>query len=424
MTFSKRIFLIAIVAVVVLAGGWMLYVHAQGEKPQNPNAASGDSEVPAAAIAVVRQLPAVSTITVPGVFQAYQDIDVHAKVSGYVKKINVDIGDIVHTGEVLAVLEVPELQAQVQAAQAATVRDQAEVERSKNDVARAKALHSALHEEYKRLMNAAATRPGLVAQQELDDAQAKDLSAEAQIDAAKSNHDAALEKLSGDRSELQRYQALFAYTFIRAPFNGVVTFRYADTGALLAAGTSESQSAMPLVRLAQSELLRLRMPVPESAADYMHVGGEATVQVQATGESIHTKIVRFTRSMDRNTRTMLTEVDLPNNDLHLAPGMYASTTFPLQNHDHALSVPIDAIVEGDNPYVLVLDANNRVMKRSVVLGIQGPNRYEILHGVREGDRVIVGNQSNYQPGELVAPSPIDSNLIEFKQTQHVQGSGK
>ncbi len=429
MNFSKRTVGIVIVAalVVIAAISWHLHYNTQppeASAASNRSSNSDDAGIPSAAVAVVRQLPAVSSLTVPGVFQAYQDIDVHAKVSGYVKKINVDIGDIGHTGEVLAVLEVPELQAQVQAAKAATIRDQAEVARSKNDVARAVALHSALHEEYKRLKNAAATRPGLIAQQELDDAQAKDLSGESQIDAAKSNHDAALEKLAGDQSELQRYQALFAYTFIRAPFNGVVTYRYADTGSLLAAGTSESQSAMPLVRLAQSEVLRLRMPVPESAADYMHVGGEATLQVQATGELIHTKIVRFTRSMNRNTHTMLTEVDVPNKDLHLSPGMYADATFPLKNHDHALSVPIDAIVEGDDPYVLALDATNHVIKRSVVLGIQGPNRYEIRQGVQEGERVIAGNQSNYEPGELVDPSPIDTNLIEFKQTQHGQGSEK
>lgn len=417
---SKRKFLIAIVVIVLLAGFWIW--HDRSKENAASQAANG-SGAPSAAVAVVRRLPAVSRITVPGVFQAYQDILVHAKVSGYVKKINVDIGDMVHTGEVLAVLEVPELKAQVQAAQAAVTRDRDEVRRTQNDVSRAKALHSALHAEYIRLEGAAATRPGLIAQQELDDAQAKDLSAEAQVDAAKSGHDAAQEKLSEDQSELQHYQALFAYTFVRAPFDGVVTFRYADTGALLAAGTSESQSAMPLVRLAQSGLLRLRMPVPESAANYMRIGGPATVQVQATGELIHTKIVRFTRSMDRNTRTMLTEVDIPNKNLHLSPGMYANTTFPLVNHDNALSVPIDAIVEGDNPYVLALDDQNHVVKRSVVLGIQGPNRYEIVSGVNEGDRVIVGNQASYQPGEVVAPSATDTNLIEFKQTQSATQEG-
>ena len=414
MNIFKRKSVLILLAAILLVGFWILRKRSE----EANHKANGDRvSAPTAAVVVVRHLPAISSITVPGVFQAYQDILVHAKVSGYVKRINVDIGDIVHTGEVLAVLEVPELRAQVDAAQAAVVHDRAEVRRTQNDVARAKAIHAALHSEYIRLAGAAATQPGLIAQQELDDAQAKDLSSEAQIDAARSSHDAAQEKLSEDQSELQHYQALFAYTFVRAPFNGVVTFRYADTGALLAAGTDESKSAMPLVRLAQSGLLRLRMPVPESAANYMHIGGSATVLVQATGERIHTKIVRFTRSMDRNTRTMLTEVDIPNKDLHLSPGMYANTTFPLIDHSDALSLPIDAIVEGDHPYVLALDATNHVVKRSVVLGVQGPNRFEVISGVNEGDRVIVGNQSNFQPGELVTPSPTDTNLIEFKQTQ-------
>lgn len=414
----RRNFLI--VAVIVLIFGYW-YWHVREEKAKAHAVAATDGQRISAAVAVVRMQPAITYVTLPGVFQAYQDIMVLAKVSGYVKQINVDIGDVVHTGEVLAVLEVPELQAQVQAAQAATVRDKAEVERTRHDVSRAQAIHVALHAEYVRLSGAAATRPGLIAQQELDDAQAKDLSSEAQIDAAKSAYAAAIEHLNVDQSELQRYHALFAYTFVRAPFDGVVTFRYADTGALLAAGTSEDKSALPLVRLAQSGLLRLRMPVPESDADLMHVGGPATVQVQATGELIHTKIVRFTRSLDRNTRTMLTEVDIPNRDLHLSPGMYANTTFPLESHNDALSVPIEAVVEGDNPYVLEVDNNDRVVKKSVVLGIQGPNRFEIVKGVNEGDRVIVGNQANFQPGQLVTPSPTDTNLIEFKQTTGSQG---
>ena len=420
MSTSKRKPLLILFAAILLVGAWFWHKHAEDAKQK---ARAERVSAPTAAVVVVRRLPAISTITVPGIFQAYQDILVHAKVSGYVKNINVDIGDIVHTGEVLAVLEVPELQAQVDAAKAAVVRDRSEVRRTQNDVDRAKAIHSALHAESVRLVGAAATRPGLIAQQELDDAQAKDLSSQAQIDAARSGHDAALEKLTEDQAELQHYQALFAYTFVRAPFDGVVTFRYADTGALLAAGTDESKSAMPLVRLAQSGLLRLRMPVPESVANYMRIGGPATVVVQATGERIHTKIVRFTRSMDRNTRTMLTEVDIPNKDLHLSPGMYANTTFPLIDHSDALSLPIDAIVEGDHPYVLALDDTNHIVKRSVVLGVQGPNRFEVLSGIQEGDRVIVGNQANFQPGELVSPSPTDTDLVEFKQTDSTTKGG-
>ena len=414
MSRSKRAVLIVVLVVVVICASWFFYRRHSGGT--QATARSSQNQPPNVAVAVVRHAPAGSSITVPGVFQAYQDILVHAKVSGYVKKINVDIGDRVHTGEVLAVLEVPELNAQVQSAAAELARAQSQLQRTKNDVARAVAIHAALHSEYSRLQKAAADQAGLIAQQELDDAQAKNLSSEANIDAAKSAYAAAQGRLSADRADLARYRAMQAYSYVRAPFNGIVTFRYADTGALIAAGTSESTNAMPIVRLAQSEVLRLRMPVPGSDAEYMKIGGPAVVRVQSTGEIIHTKIVRFTRSLNRDTSTMLTEVDIPNGDLHLDPGMYASTTFPLQRNANAMVLPIDAIVEGDQPYVMVVNRQNRVVKQPVVLGIQGANFYQVVSGVNFGDRVIVGNQSDYQPGEKVTPSAVDMNLATFKQT--------
>lgn len=413
MKISKRT--VAIVAVVVIVVLVLWFRHPRSGDPAQQASVSRNQPAEAA-VATVRREGASSSVTVPGVFQAYQDILVHAKVSGYIQHIYVDIGDRVHTGEVLAVLEVPELNAQVQAAAARLSGDKFELQRTKNDVARAEAIHSALHSEYQRLKDAAAAQSGLIAQQELDDAQAKDLSSEANIDAAKSAYDAAKDKLNQDRADLSRYRAMQGYASVRAPFNGVVTYRYADTGSLIAAGTAESKNALPIVRLAQSDVLRLRMPVPASDADYMKIGGPAIVRVQATGETIHTKIVRFTRSLDRNTRTMLTEVDIPNPDLHLDPGMYASTTFPLKRNADALVVPIDGIVEGDQPYVLAVDANDRVVKKPVVLGIQGANFYQVISGVRVGDQVIVGNQSDYQPGQKVTPSPVDLNLATFKQT--------
>jgi RND family efflux transporter MFP subunit len=414
MSTSKRTIAIVAVAILIVFILWLAHSRSDGNRANAPR--TSRNRPAEAAVATVRLTPTSSSITVPGVFQAYQDILVHAEVSGYIQHIFVDIGDRVHTREVLAILEVPELNAQVKAAAAQLSGDRFELQRTKNNVARVEAVHSAVHAEYARLKNAAATQAGLIAQQELDDAQAKDLSSEANIDAAKSSYDAAEDKLSQDQAILDRYKAMQAYSYVRAPFNGVVTYRYADTGALIAAGTDETKSAMPIVRLAQNDLLRLRMPIPASDADYMEIGGPAVVQVQATGEIIHTKIVRFTRSLDRNTRTMLTEVDIPNKDFHLDPGMYATTTFPLKRNSRAMVVPIDGIVEGDQPYVLLVDANDRVVKRPVVLGIQGANFYQVVSGVNVGDRVIVGNQTDYQPGEKVSPSPVNLDLTTFKQT--------
>ncbi|MES2222965.1 MAG: efflux RND transporter periplasmic adaptor subunit [Acidobacteriota bacterium] len=414
MKISKRTGIIVISILIAICAGWA--IHSRGGSPGVSADSTSQNELPSAAVATVTRAPTDTSITVPGVFRAYQDVLVHAEVSGYIKSIFVDIGDRVHTGEVLAVLEVPELDAEVNAAEATVRRDKSEIERTRNDVARASAIHAAIHSGYARLKTAAASAPGLIAQQDLDNKQAQDLSSEAQIDAAKSAYAAAQEKVSEDEATLQRYKAMQAYSYVRAPFNGVVTFRYADTGALIAAGTDETKSAMPIVRLAQSEVLRLRMPVPASDVDYMHIGDPAVVQIQSTGETIHTKIVRFTRSLNQDTRTMLTEVDIPNKDLHLAPGMYANTTFHLRHDRNAMVVPIDAIAEGDQPYVLLVDNTDHVVKSPVVLGIQGPNFYQVVTGVQLGDRVIVGNLSEYQPGQKVMPSPVDLDLTTFSQT--------
>jgi RND family efflux transporter MFP subunit len=156
--------------------------------------------------------------------------------------------------------------------------------------------------------------------------------------------------------------------------------------------------------VAQSDLLRLRRPVPEADVPYIQIGGEVQVKVNSTGRSFVGKIIRFTRALDTNTRTMLTEVDLPNPNLVLSPGMYAETVIQLQQKSNARIVPFQAIVQnGDEAYVLVVNASNHVEKRNVTLGIQTANRAEITSGVQEGDRVIASGQGGYQNGELVAP---------------------
>ena len=149
-----------------------------------------------------------------------------------------------------------------------------------------------------RLQQAAATRPGLIAQQELDDAQAKDLSSQAQVDAAKSAMAAAQQHAEAARSDNQRVQALEDYTTVTAPIAGVVIWRYADTGALIQGGTNSNDQSLPIVRLSQSTLLRLRIPVPEDDVKYVHEGDQLQVRVDAINRSFTGKIVRFTRNVN------------------------------------------------------------------------------------------------------------------------------
>lgn len=372
--------------------------------------ASGCKEAPpaaaptAAAVVSVRRGSLASTLTVAGQFQAYQQVDLHAKVSGYIRSIKVDIGDLVHNGEVLATLEVPELADQLNGSQAEVQHSQSEIVRAQSEVAAAKATYSALHSEYTRLAEAAKEKPGLIAQQELDDAQSKDQQAEAQIGVAQATLVSTQQQLGVSKADSHRYQTLTNYEQIVAPFTGVVTMRYADTGSLIQAGTTSDTQSMPVVQVAQSDLLRLRMPVPEGDVPYIHQGGKVQVDVNATGRTFTGTIVRFTRSLDTNTRTMLTEVDVPNPTLVLSPGMYAETTIQLEQKSDALILPAQAVVQsGDQIYVLVVNAANQVEKRAVTLGIQTANQDEIASGLQEGERVIASGQTNYQAGETVSP---------------------
>lgn len=361
------------------------------------------SETTVASVSRVVRESLSSTLTVAGQFQPYQEVDLHAKVSGYIRRINVDIGDRVRTGQVIATLEIPELNAQLIGAQAQVRHSQSEIARAQNEVAAAESSHAALHAAYTRLEQAAKQRPGLIAEQELDDARAKDQDSEARINIAKSALEAAREQLGISRADSQRVQSLSDYSVVAAPFNGVITMRYADTGSLIQAGTASNTQAMPVVRVAQSDLLRLRIPVPEADVPYIQNGGQVQIKVQATGKIFLGKIVRFARALDPSTRTMLAEVDVPNPALALSPGMYAETVVSLQQRNNVLTIPIQAVVQGDSPYVLVLDATNHVRKSIVTLGIQGADKVEITSGLTDNELVIVSAQSNYQIGQLVRP---------------------
>ncbi len=352
---------------------------------------------------------AARALVVVGQFLPYQNVELHAKVAGYIKNIYVDIGDRVHTGEVLAVLEIPELVAQIDEAKAGVHHAEEEIERAKSEVLRAEADNVALHANAVRLVNTNKVQPGLIAQQELDDATAKDRASQARVDAAKSALAAAQQQLAVAQATLQHYNALYGYANIVAPYDGVVTWRFSDTGALVQAGTSEG-NALPVVTLAQSDLLRLRIPVPESVAAKVRIGDSADVEVQATGERFTGKVTRFTDALDPSTRTEQVEIDVPNPDYHLQPGMYANVSLLASTRKDVLTVPVEAIQRaGGKTNVLVLDGQDRVERREVQTGIEGSNSVEIVAGLREGENVIVGNLGSYQPGETVQPRPSTFN---------------
>ncbi len=367
--------------------------------------AASAATMPSARVAAAQRGDISHMLTLAGQFQSYQVVDVHPKVSGYMKRINVDIGDIVHQGETLAVLDVPELKAQLQESSFELKQSQEEISRAEHELKSAEAMYSAVHAQFVRLQQAAATRPGLIAQQELDDAEAKDLSSQAQVDAAKSAMAAAQQHAEAARSDNQRVQALEDYTTVTAPIAGVVVWRYADTGALIQGGTGSNDQSLPIVRLSESSLLRLRIPVPEDDVKYVHVGDQLQVRVDAINRSLTGKIVRFTRDVNFETRTMETEVDVDNKDLSIAPGMYANTALELASVRNVVTIPVEALVLNaqQQETVYVLGANNHIHIRSVQAGLQGSKLAEITSGLAPGDRVVIGGQDKYHEDEEVSP---------------------
>lgn len=380
------------------------------------NGPDAPASVPSARVAAAQRGDISRVLTMAGQFQPYQVVDVHPKVSGYMERINVDIGDIVHQGETLAVLQVPELKAELESAGFAMEQSKEEMTRAQHEIDRANAMYRAVHAEWVRLQQAAATRPGLIAQQELDNAQAQDLSGEAQVDAAKSAMAAAKQHIGAATADRQRVEALESYTNVTSPLQGVVIWRYADTGALIQGGTGSNDQALPIVRIAQSEILRLRVPVPEDDVQYVHIGDQLEVRVDAISRSFTGKVVRFTRNVNFETRTMETEIDVDNKNLSISPGMYANTLLEIEDHKNVVTIPVEALVlNGHQETVYVLDDSNRIHIRSVQLGLQGQKLVEITGGLNPGDRVVIGGQENYHEGQQVNPLPAQEPASDTKQ---------
>jgi RND family efflux transporter MFP subunit len=332
----------------------------------------------------------------------FQEIDVFAKESGFVSKLDVDYGTHVKQGQVMAVLEIPELQALLQEDQASITSMEDQGADAQHELNRIEAQHKVAHLQFERVNAVATSKPGLVAQQEVDDAQGKDLAAESQVEAAKSRLQVANSELAVVKSKLAHDQALYDYSKITAPFSGVVTQRYANYGTLMQAGTNSNTQATPLVRLSQEDLFRLVIPVPESYVRYVRTGDPVTVRVPSLNRDFPGKITRFSVDVGDATRTMHTEVDVPNPKGILIPGVYAEATLALDRRGDALVVPLQAInQEGDRASVLLVDPNDRLWKRAVELGIQTANDAEVTSGLVEGDRVVISDRSGLKAGEVV-----------------------
>jgi len=360
------------IAIVVIAAIFLIH-HAV-----NKSAAETVPILPIVASATVTREDLFTELTIQAEFRPYQEVELHAKVAGYLQKINVDFGDQVKAGQLIATLEVPELNDDLAHAMAEEQRAQADY----NDA----------HLDYTRLSEVNKSQPNLVAQQDLDAAEAKDGIAAANLVAAK--------------SDVKKYQTMVDYTQITAPFSGVITQRYADPGALIQAGTTSDTQSRPLIRLSENDRLRLDFPVSVTYADDIAFGDPVEIQLEGSGRTLTGTITRFTHKIAMDTRTMETEIEVPNPDLKLIPGMYATVVLKLQRRPQALSIPIEAVAGTTQPTVYVINRDQQIEEHPVQLGLETPTKYEVLSGLQEGDRVMIGNRSQVSVGQKVSVKPI------------------
>ena len=366
------------------------------------------TEHPTVSVVKVARGDLSQTVTLAAEFRPFQEVEVHAKVAGYVKTIYVDVGDRVNAGQLLAVLEIPELQDDMVTAEAAVKRSQEEVNRAQADLGRTESAHEVAHLGSTRLAAVMKQRPNLVAQQDIDEAQGRDRVAEAQVATARAAVAAAQEQLAVARANENKTKTLFAYARITAPFTGVITHRYADTGSMIQAGTSSQSQAMPVVRLSQNNLLRLTIQVPESVVAQIHLGAPVDVKVQALNRNFQGKVARFADKLSLDTRTMETEVDVPNPKLELVPGMYAYAQITTDQAHDVVVAPIQALDrKDDKATVMVVAGDGRLELRPVTVGLESPNQVEVRSGLAPGDLAVIGSRAQLKAGRTVTPRVAD-----------------
>ncbi len=304
----------------------------------------------------------VKSLSIVAEFRPWTTTTLYAKQTGYLKSINVDYGSVVSAGQVVAILELPEQEAEYQQAEAAY------------ELARV---------DYDRVLAVVRAEPGLIAPEDVDKAQA------------------AYEEAKDARDQ---DAALLSYADIVAPFDGVVTKRFVDPGALIQAGTSSG--TQPIVTIADNYTLRLVVDVPEENVETIHVGTPVSIDVPATGQVIQGRVARFSYFLQSDTRTMHTEIDVANPSLGLKPGMYAQASIRLARRNRVLALPTQAVsLNGTQPNVWIVEAGNRIAQRNVGIGLQTANWIEITDGLKPGDRVLLGDRSALSVGEQVQPKP-------------------
>ncbi len=386
------------VIVVLLAAAFVVVHSARSRSSDELATATREiaSQPPTVVAVPASRAAASASLSLPGTTAAWYESTIYARVSGYVGKWFVDIGDRVKKGQVLATIETPEIDAELISAQAKLKSAQAEVGVRQAQADFAKTTYQRWRDSPK----------GVVSEQERESKKADYDSAVAQLNAAQAD-------VNTDKGEVERLLALTQFKQVVAPYDGTITERHIDIGNLVTAGSTTATSA--LYRMSQDDPIRVFVDVPQAAASDMTVGLPASVAVRGMpGHPFAGRITRTAEALDPNARTLRVEVDIPNADGSLVPGLYADVDFQLKAKGLA-QVPASALVfRPEGPAVAIITRGQQVEFRNVQIARDDGNIVEIASGLSPGDKVVLNISSEVTDGEKVtvadetpasAPSP-------------------
>jgi RND family efflux transporter MFP subunit len=402
---GKAIFALLLVAALLVAAAFVLgYIPRQRRQLQLVAEADVRQEtLPEVSFAVATPAEDRGTLVLPGNIQPVTEAPILARAEGFVKTRYADIGDRVTAGQLLAEIEAPDLDQQVRQAQAAVQQAQADLERASAALEQGKANESLAQVTARRWDNLA--NRGVVSKQENDQYQAQYQAQAANVRALDHAVAAARGNVAAVQANVARLADLQGYLKVRAPFAGVITVRNVDVGALVNTGNTL------LFRIAQTNLLRTYVNVPQANASDLKVGQAAYLSTtELPDRKFPGSVTRTANALDPSTRTLLVEVQVPNSDGKLLPGMYVQVDLNLPRKDPPLLIASDTLVlHPEGSVVAVLDAGNQVHFQRITVGRDFGNRIEVLSGLTEGQRAIVNPNDSVQEGVKVRPIPAASS---------------
>jgi RND family efflux transporter MFP subunit len=391
------------VFVLLLALGLAGYYFGYLPRQKREMVLAAESQSQSDALAVVNVSPAVratggSNLVLPGNIQAVTEAPILARASGYIKKRSADIGDRVTAGQVLAEIEAPELEQQIRQAKAAVEQSEAAVQQAQASLEQGRSnenLARVTKDRFQKLAD-----KGVISKQDNDTYNSQWQAQTANVQALEKAVNAAKSNTAAAEANLARLNDLQSYLTVRAPFAGVITLRNIDDGVLVNEGNTL------LYRIAQTARLRTYLSLPQADADSVRVGQKATLTIpDLPGRKFVGTVTRTANALDSTTRTLLTEVQLSNENNLLMPGMYAQVDLSVPRKDPPLTIPGDTLVVRSNgPQVAVVGADGTVHYQKVQLGRDFGDKLEVLSGLNEGDQLVVNPSDAIREGGKVKPT--------------------